>query len=386
MANRNPSLFRRIFGHTLFLVNLGVALWLGLCFLAAIVPPYTVTWLALFPLSLPFALLANIFFLFLWLFLARGKWRVVLPIFILALCYKLLLISFGWNFFGKNDMAPGPQRIKIMSWNVHGLGIFDNKGNNDKDERILDFIRNEQPDILCLPELYTQRRNTLQPYSARILEENEFQDFRFQYDNTLGTKIYLGIGVFSKYPIRDYQKISLAKGVNVLICDFELPDKKMLRGYFVHLQSFLLPDKDKAAIEDIKNRTAPLQAARGMGIPRRLLTAFYRRSLQTDKLAGELAKSPYPFFIAGDFNDVPGSYTYVRLKTGLYDAFEEKGRGLGRTYNLFSPTLRIDYLLYNPQALKILGYRSPRMNLSDHNPVIANFEIMDRESSMVNSQ
>jgi endonuclease/exonuclease/phosphatase (EEP) superfamily protein YafD len=59
----------------------------------------------------------------------------------------------------------------------------------------------------------------------------------------------------------------------------------------------------------------------------------------------------------------------------LHDAFADKGVGLGRSYNLFSPTLRIDYILYNPKALSIVGFRSPRTTLSDHNPVIANFRL-----------
>lgn len=375
MAHNKPSLFRRIFGHTLFLVNLGVAVWLGLCFAAAHVPPYQFRWLALFPLSLPFALIANIFFLFLWLFVGRGKWRVVLPVFMLALCYKLIFISFGWNFFGKNDMEAAPDRIKIMTWNVHGMGVFDNKGNNNKADEIIDFIKREDPDILCMPEFYTLQKDMLRPYSTRILNQNGFRDFRFQFDNTLGTTIYLGTGIFSKYPIRDHYKITLAKWVNVLVCDFELPDKKMMRGFFVHLQSFRLADKEKAALEDIKNRTAPIKSARGLGLAGRLLNGFYLRSLQADSLAGFIAQSPYPVLIAGDFNDVPASYTYTKLKNGHYDAFEEKGRGFGRTYNMFSPTLRIDHLLYDPSLLKILGYRSPHPGLSDHNPVIANFEL-----------
>lgn len=375
MNRQRPSLFRRVFGHTLFLVNLGVALWLGLCFAAAHVPPHQIRWLALFPLSTPFALLANFFFLGLWLFVARGKWRVVLPVFILALCYKMVLVSFGWNFFGSNDMSAAPGRIKIMSWNVHGMGVFDNKGNNDKAAQIMDFIKAENPDILCMPEFYTLQKDNLKPYSTKILNENGYQDFRFQFDNTLGYTIYLGTAIFSKYPIRDHYTISLAKWVNVLVCDFELPGRQMMRGFFVHLQSFRLADKDKAALEDIKNRTAPIKSARGLGLPGRLLHGFYLRSLQADSLVQDILRSPYPVLIAGDFNDVPGSYTYVQLKRGLYDAFEEKGRGFGRTYNMFSPTLRIDHLFYNPDLLKILGCRIPRLNLSDHNPVIANFEL-----------
>lgn len=79
--------------------------------------------------------------------------------------------------------------------------------------------------------------------------------------------------------------------------------------------------------------------------------------------------------ICGDLNDLPGSYTYTKLKGNLKDAFAEKGFGLGRTYNQILPTLRIDYILYDPRLLQIRGFSSPVLSLSDHNPVIANFEI-----------
>jgi endonuclease/exonuclease/phosphatase (EEP) superfamily protein YafD len=86
-------------------------------------------------------------------------------------------------------------------------------------------------------------------------------------------------------------------------------------------------------------------------------------------------ESPYPVLICADFNDVPGSYTYTKVKKNLKDAFAEKGFGLGRTYNLIFPTLRIDYIFYDPEILELSGYQSIRTTeLSDHNPIIANFK------------
>src|SRR5690606_38970774 len=108
---------------------------------------------------------------------------------------------------------------------------------------------------------------------------------------------------------------------------------------------------------------------------RRCGEAYVKRAIQADSAARIIAKSPYPVLLCGDFNDLPGSYTYQTMRGNLKDAFAARGRGLGRTYNLFSPTLRIDYVFYDPALLRIIGFQSLATTLSDHNPVIANFEI-----------
>jgi endonuclease/exonuclease/phosphatase (EEP) superfamily protein YafD len=63
------------------------------------------------------------------------------------------------------------------------------------------------------------------------------------------------------------------------------------------------------------------------------------------------------------------------MKGKLCDAFAQKGFGLGKTYNLLSPTLRIDYIFYDDSLFEIAGFHSPHTKLSDHNPVIATFRV-----------
>ena len=100
-----------------------------------------------------------------------------------------------------------------------------------------------------------------------------------------------------------------------------------------------------------------------------------KRGVQAERVKEELNQSPYPVIVCGDFNDVPGSYTYETMRGNLRDAFVERGYGLGRSYNFLAPTLRIDYIFFNDSVLHAIGFRSPRTKLSDHNPVIANFEV-----------
>ena len=74
--------------------------------------------------------------------------------------------------------------------------------------------------------------------------------------------------------------------------------------------------------------------------------------------------------VCGDFNDVPNSYAYARIGQGLKDAFREKGNGCSRTFSQISPTLRIDYILFDP-AYNAYQYDCIQRVLSDHFPIMA---------------
>lgn len=373
MANK-PGLLRRIFARTILLLNILAVLWLLLCQTASYVSPRTIKYLALFSLTSPFAIIVNILFVLYWLFTLHKK-RSLISLSVLVACFQLFNAVIGWHYFGKNDLQPGPRKLKVMTWNIHGLGIYDKPVDPTTDDKIIDFIEQEAPDIVCLPEFYTIYSNALKPYSTAILKRCGYKEYRFKDDNSLGIKIYLGTAIFSKYPIRAFKDIPMDKYVYLLQCDVRLPDNQTLRTYFIHLQSFMLTDRDKSLIEDVKHREKDMPYTKTLNYAKRFGKAYERRAKQADSAADIIAQSPYPIVICGDFNDLPGSYTYHTMKGKLNDVFSEKGRGFGRTYNLFLPTLRIDYIFYDPKFLKLVGYKSTRTNLSDHNPVIANFEL-----------
>ncbi len=370
------SRFRRLVRGSVFLAALVAAAWLMGCLSAAMVSPAQARYLALFSLTTPFAVVANAAFLFYFL-LSRRKLRALLPAAALTAAYPVAAPVFGWHFVAKPDVAPGPDRLKVLTWNVHGLGIYDRPVDTSVPRRMLEYIRTEAPDIVCLVEFYTDYSNALTPHGQRFQREGGFREYRFIWDNTLGTKIYVGIALFSKYPVRAVKSVELAWNIQLLQADVEGPGGKAFRVFFVHLQSFMLADADKAYIAEVKRRRGDVggKVARSKTFAGKFARAFYLRAFQAETVARLVQESPYPVIICGDLNDVPGSYAYTTVRGSLKDAFVGGGHGLGRTYNQILPTLRIDNIFYDGDVLKLTGFKTDAMPLSDHNPVVATFEV-----------
>lgn len=85
-----------------------------------------------------------------------------------------------------------------------------------------------------------------------------------------------------------------------------------------------------------------------------------------------------PMIIAGDFNDWYGrSDTYLRRELGVYEAFMEQAGRCARTFPAWLPFLSVDRIY--SRGLRLVSSEclrdTPWRNLSDHLPLVAEFEI-----------
>lgn len=394
--------FNKIFAYTFLGINILVCIWSALCYMASVVSPAKVENIGMLSLSTAFAFFANVFFVFFWLF-TRKKWRSLIAVATLVLCSKIFLPVFGWNFFTSNDVD-AHSALKVMDWNVHAFGMYDDNGEG-KAQQMLNVIKENAPDILCMEEYNVMKSDSMAPYTKQIMEENGYKEYRFTADNKFENSkdIYLGTAIFSKFPLKDFvafpldvRKHAIENGASYLLqVDVVLAENRMLRLFALHLYSSGITSNDINYIEELKGRKV-----NGTSVPDydpdfieelnrrnikpgdhfkvfmfKLNLAYRKRALEADSVARVVSSSPYPVLICGDFNDVPASYTYTTIRGKYADAFVAKGKSLGRTFNEIMPTLRIDNIFYDPSLLKAVAYKTPYLFLSDHKPVIALFEI-----------
>lgn len=359
-----------------WLLTLAAASWLIGCRVAALVSPAQKPLLAFLPFTTAAAAILNLLLLLFLIF--RRHWlRAALPLIALLAAFPAINAVFGNPLrWPAESLAARPQ-IKVLLWNVHGLGIYDLPEDKAVPRKMLQFIKEQDPDVVCLVEFYTEKKDALKPHSQSFLQEGGFRDFRFVWDNTLGAKIYVGIGLFSKLPVSAVEERWIAQNINLLQSDISLDSATKIRIVTLHLESVGLGDKDKDII-DAAGQTLPAAknsvrtASRFM---QQTITHFRKRSRQADSVAGILAESPYPLIVCGDLNDVPGSYAYNTVRGDRGDAFADYGKPFGRTYNRLSPTLRIDNIFYDKDAFQCVDFKTFRTTLSDHNPVVATFEL-----------
>ncbi|MCX5759082.1 MAG: endonuclease/exonuclease/phosphatase family protein, partial [Candidatus Hydrogenedentes bacterium] len=101
---------------------------------------------------------------------------------------------------------------------------------------------------------------------------------------------------------------------------------------------------------------------------------FRHRHYQLWELYSLVKQAKKPVIVAGDFNVFRGARE-VQLflaATGLKNANPE-GKP---SYPSWAPRRELDFILHSPE-IRVTGIQIPRVTLSDHLPLICDFEIAD---------
>jgi endonuclease/exonuclease/phosphatase family metal-dependent hydrolase len=330
---------------------------------------------AILGLGFPF-LLAFVFAFFIFWLLFRSKWAL-LSLAALIIGFWNISVLFGFHF-GDNSFNQQKQEgaLRILDWNVLAF-IEYHRIEGEKNElrqRMLDYIRKQDADILCFQEY-------LEPNHKRF--HNNFKEitalgypYHFKvsdYSRGNGT-FQIGTAIFSRFPIVDSVRTQFMGSIknraheSLIWVDVKVKDQ-IIRVFTTHLQSVLFKGNDYRNVEIIKAGEDSIMEA-SKSIIKKLKQGYSFRGYQANLVREKLDESKYPEIICGDFNDVPNSYTYFRIKGDRQDAFIKTGAGIGRTFSNISPTLRIDYILADKQ-FEVLQYKCDKLNFSDHYPLVA---------------
>jgi endonuclease/exonuclease/phosphatase family metal-dependent hydrolase len=301
-------------------------------------------------------------------------WLIAKPIMSLL---PLATMVVGWQVVGSvfawHPGTPFAQKkkeniLRVLSWNVQGFNGITNASNLKlRSEDMAYSIQKWNPDIICLQEYNTNERPDDIANHANYFSKKYPYNF-FSKDFQIAQNDYFsGSIIYSKYKILSAERISFLNGS--LISAVLLKGDDTIQIYTTHLASFRFKQNDFAAM-DQSSVASSISLNGKKGVFRKMRAAFMQRAVEAALIKEHLAKTNYPAIITGDFNDVPGSYTYKTIKGNWQDAFLEKGFGVGATYLGLSPTLRIDYILAN-SPWEVKGWESIDENLSDHHMIMA---------------
>ena len=361
--------------------NIVLVASLLLSYLSVHISPEKLWLAAFFGLAYPYLLLFNLMFCLFWMLFAKRVFLI-----------SLLAILIGWNFIcnhfqirnlsgsektgiitSDRQKRQDEHQLKILSFNIRAFNLYNWNQDQQSLNSIINYIRDEDPDLICLQEFYAQK-------TGRI----SLQDIYDQLDNTpyrhlhhtLGEKQNnsYGIATFSSYPIINQGFIAFDNTINICIYTDIKVNTDTLRVYNNHLQSIQLSSRNFTYLDSIRLRYNEDQINELKDISYRLRDAFIKRAMQAARISDHINGSPHAVIVCGDFNDTPSSYTYYKIRKELLDAFVESGSGFGNTYAGKFPSFRIDYILHH-QDIKSIYYKRTRTALSDHYPITAYLQL-----------
>ena len=343
--------------------NIVFAAILVLSLMGTVVSPEKFILPAYFVLGFPFILAVNIGFTIFWMVLRR--WWFLLSLIVLLLASTEIKDTFPLNL-GNNDQSVSDKKpITIMSYNTFvSCKLKKHKKNNPN--MVVQHVLDVDPDILCLQEFVVSKKSeyiTEEDY-LRILSKYKYHHIEYQLEES--TKL-VGIATFSKFPIVNKHKIEFDSYANLAIYTDININGKIVRLVNNHLESNRLTEKDKDMPMLLKDKlNAENLTLTTRHFSRKLGIAYKVRAHQSDIVAEIIENSPHSVICCGDFNDVPASYAYTRVKGRLTDAFSESGTGFGFTFHDRFYRFRIDYLMYDPKAFSLVDFQLGNSKYSDH--------------------
>lgn len=271
--------------------------------------------------------------------------------------------------------------FRILTFN--SLHLADTTKSDAPGNRAIKFLTECGADIICLQELVNfEDPNEIHHWSRGLLD-SLYAVYPYRAGGS-GPSNH-DLKVMSKYPV-----------VEVPIkCDdhedeaywnprrrwalFEVEIKGLkLPVLNFHMTSYNLSDTEREVVTEIKGVNSAKKSYKEFRyeIFPKLGEAFRMRAQNVKEMIS--TTSDLKTIIAcGDFNDVPGSWSYgLMRKAGFQDAYPETNFGPTNTFNQFLFLFHIDQIFYRGSRLKAIKTKRHRINTSDHYPIEATFEIL----------
>lgn len=244
------------------------------------------------------------------------------------------------------------QHLKVMTYNIHsGIG----RDNRYSLDRIIDVIKNEDPDIVALQEVDKNLSRTNSDDQPRIIADALGMHFHHCVNRRMREGEY-GIATLSRFPIRKNQRHDLSFSPRFRLRHVEprgaLHSEIILDSAHLHVFNLHL----------------------GLGLQERI----YQRSKLLSESILLNGKLQNPTVILGDFNDRPISVVNSPIQEYFHDVFKLSGCRDAATFRWGPIKLKLDRIYVSDQLRPVRAYVSntPLSRIaSDHMPLISVAEL-----------
>ena len=316
-------------------------------------------------MTFPAFLVLNLAFLLFWLVI---KWRMIwIPVAGFVFAYVPISIYMPIH---PSSKIPD-DAMKLLSYNVCSYG-----GNFKYEkgfEKVLEYVIQESPDIVCIQEdVDTWRRYTFREYAKAGLAYND--------TNVISNRPNCrnALGIHTRYPILRRERIPYHSMANGSVAWWLKVGDDTLVVVNNHFESCHLSKADRYQYRQILRGQMSGDSARAESklLLVKLAEANAKRAGQIRAVRNYAeAHSQYPLIVCGDFNDNPISYSRYTMAEVLTDCFAATGNGIGLSYNQKAFSLRIDYVFCNEKLEPYHSKIDDKMDASDHNPFVCSLKI-----------
>jgi len=349
----------------ILIIYIGIVLIYLLTCLVPFLNPSQFWFIAILGMGFPILLLVVLVCLIICVLL-RSKWGF-LALCALLISWQQISVLFAFRTGKEFDFNKKEKALRVLTWNVSSW--TENHHTEDKVERMglrnlmIDAVQMQNADVLCFQEYFDSFAPELYPANIPVFKKMGFNYYYFTpVLKMVNEKLQAGLCIFSKYPFVDtsfYRVQNTGNSEGMSIADIQF-NGKTIRIINTHLESPRLSKQEYNPLGEVEESRS---------VAGKIKRAYSFRSAQAEAIRKCIDTSKYPVIVCGDFNDVPNSYSYFKIKGDLQDAFLKKGSGLGKTFQFISPTLRIDFMLAD-NRLSIEQFYKPDYQYSDHYPQV----------------
>lgn len=373
-----PIIKKRLTG-LFFIINIGCIL----VALAGALAPYAdpVKWwpVAIAGLVFPAFIVAVLLFALCWLFIKPKRSLYSFGAILVAL--PAIYTTFGTHIFSSFNEIKKDQAIRVLSWNV-GLMNYtqtDTMLAIKNNSTIFEKIKKTNADVVCLQEFFSEivpghHYNLMDSLSRKL----GYPYYYFSRDvPKVDGNFFTGSIIFSRYKIVDSSKTVFPFSglyAGSIIKTGILVNNDTIDVFNTRLQLMKFQGAEYQEVHNIKTGSGNTLADTKSMIGK-LRYGYGFLAQQAGFVRAALDSSNRPLIFAGDLNNIPLSYTYGKVKGNLHDAWANKGKGLGRTFEYISPTLRVDQVFYDDHFKLLQVKRIMEAGETDHHGLLADMLI-----------